>query len=207
MGLETITKALGKAYKTQKTAEGKVKEKRLEFFDAIDEELEESDLATQTVEIPEDESAIEFVDKYYPAWRLVEEYDNGVALIEQNPAYHPYTYLSEDHKLIFRRGLVQAAPSLDDEKLRAEDFELWFRITSCSEENILTQYEQESGGDITPALVSLFIAKHREEFTRTLLPLEQIDADDLARLSDYTVPGRLTLKLEPIRKPKADELE
>jgi hypothetical protein len=185
--LSQITKQLGSAHRAKSTAEKELKESRGKFFDAVDEEIVATEtLAQQTVGIPTDvESAEAYVRQFHPGWRIVgDEPEEGAetALIEEDPAFKKFVYVNHDDGYVYRRNVSQGGPSLDNERLKAENPKLWKRIT---EERV------------QPATK-----------VRVLKDLDtEISNDDLAAMQEYFVPGSMTVKLDAPRKAKPDELD
>lgn len=82
----------------------------------------------------------------------------------------PFEFVNESDGFLYSRQISQGAPSLDDEKLRKEDPELWEEIT------------------------------HVPEPERVLKPLEELDPDQIAKLGNYLVPGKKMNKLAAPKK-------
>lgn len=184
MDLNVVTQKLGVAYKKAKDGEKELKESRGEFFEACDEAVvEEQTLAQQTITVPdaEEEDVVNHIQIFYPGWRYVEENDDGGVIIEEDPAFQKYVHINPDTNMVFRRNVSQAGPSLDDERLKIEDPALWKRITETK---------------VQPATR-----------VRVLKDLEEVNNKDLAAMQEYFVPGRMTVKLDPPRKAKSDELD
>lgn len=190
--LATITQRLGKAHAESKKAEKELKESRAEFFDAVDEEIISTEtLARQTIELPpdipfpvdeDDRGVMDYVKRFYPGWRLV---DVGAKehtyIIEEDPAFKKFVYVNHEDGNVYRRNVAQGGPSLDDDRLKSENPELWERIT---EVRVIPQQE-----------------------TRVLKDLEDLPDQDFAAIQEYLVPGPMTVKLDAPRKAKPDELD
>ena len=134
--LDTITKELGTRYAVKKTAEAELAEKKGEFYRAIDEEILETEtLAQKTITLPEDLADEEAVDKYlkvfYPGWRYLddESEEELKIVIEEDPAFKKFVHVNHEDGMLYRRNVSQEGPSLDDERLQAENPTLWKRIT------------------------------------------------------------------------------
>lgn len=82
----------------------------------------------------------------------------------------PFEFVNESDGFLYSRQISQGAPSLDDEKLKREDPELWEEITYVPEPE------------------------------RILRPLEELDPDQIAKLGDYLVPGKKMNKLAAPKK-------
>jgi hypothetical protein len=182
--LDEITKQLGTAHRAKSAAENDLKVSRSKFFEAIDEEiLENETLAQQTIEIPdgEEDDVVQHIRIFYPGWQFVSEGADGEVVIEEDPSFKKFVYINHEDGYVYRRNVSQAGPSLDDDRLKAENPKLWKRITQ--EEEI-------------PAKV-----------VRVLKDLETLPDKDLAAMQEYFVPGSMTVKLDAPRKAKPDELD
>lgn len=187
--LAAITTKLGSAHATSKKAEKELKESRSEFFVAIDDEIVETEtLARQTIEFEspageEDaEDLLTHIKKFYPGWRLAETGSKEhTHIIEEDPAFKKFVYVNHDDGNVYRRNVSQAGPSLDDDRLKEENPELWKRITEVK---------------VVP-----------RQQVRVLKDLETLPNEDLAEIQEYFVPGPMTVKLDAPRKAKPDELD
>jgi hypothetical protein len=180
--LDEITKQLGTAHRAKSAAEKDLKVSRSKFFEAIDEEIIANEtLAQQTVDIPDDANIQAYVKQFYPGWEYVNDNDDGSVLIEEDPSFKKFIYINHGDGYVYRRNVSQAGPSLDDDRLKAENPKLWKRITQ----------EEE-----VPAKV-----------VRVLKDLETLPDKDLAAIQEYFVPGSMTVKLDAPRKAKPDELD
>lgn len=181
--LAAITTKLGSAHATSKKAEKELKESRSEFFEAIDEEILETEtLARQTIVVPDELDETSYIKQFFPGWRLVDPGSKkNTYIIEEDPAFKKFVYVNHDDGQVYRRNVSQAGPSLDDDRLKAEDPELWEKIT---EVQIVPQQE-----------------------VRVLKDLDTIPNAQLAAMQEYFVPGGMTVKLDAPRKAKPDELD
>ena|ERR1019366_1994259 len=179
--LDEITKQLGTAHRAKSAAEKDLKVSRSKFFEAIDEEIIANEtLAQQTIEVPDNIDIESYVTQFYPGWLLIDSDDDSV-LIEEDPSFKKFVYINHEDGYVYRRNVSQSGPSLDDDRLKAENPKLWKRITQ--EEEI-------------PAKV-----------VRVLKDLETLPDKDLAAMQEYFVPGSMTVKLDAPRKAKQDELD
>lgn len=187
--LTEITKRLGVAHATSKQAEKELKSSRGEFFEAIDEEIISTEtLAQQTIifEPPEGEGDAEdlltHIKKFYPGWRLKDSGSKEYTyIIEEDPSLKKFVYVNREDGNVYRRNVSQAGPSLDDDRLKAENPKLWERITDV---RVIPQQE-----------------------TRVLKDLDSLPSRDLSAVQEYLVPGGMTVKLDAPRKAKPDELD
>jgi hypothetical protein len=127
--LDTITKELGTRYAVKKTAEAQLAEKKGEFYKAIDAEILETEtLAQQTVGYTGDPA--DHIKVFYPGWRIVSsDPEDNTAVIEEDPAFKKFVHVNVEDGKLYRRNISQEGPSLDDERLQAEDPALWKRLT------------------------------------------------------------------------------
>lgn len=190
--LATITKRLGAVHAKSKEAEKELKVSRSEFFEAVDEEIISTEtLARQTITFPatlteqcEDdaEDLTTYVKRFYPGWRIAEiGSKENICIIEEDPSFKKFVYVNHEDGNVYRRNVSQGDPSLDDDRLKSEDPELWERITEVK---------------IIP----------RQEI-RVLKDLETLPNQDFSAIQEYLVPGPMTVKLDAPRKAKPDELD
>lgn len=95
---------------------------------------------------------------------------------EQAGPNEPFEYVNKQDGMIYSRQISKAAPSLDDDRLREEDPELWEQITYIPEPQ------------------------------RTLRPLEDLSPEQLAKVGEYLVAGKVTTKLSAPKKAKPEDL-
>lgn len=148
MNLDIITGRLGERYRKAKESERELKESRAEFFKACDEIVAEQTLAQMVVHISAGagDDLDTYVSIYYPGYKFIEELDTKNIWIEENPSYKPYAHVDSESGLVYKREITQAGPSLDDEKLRTKDPDLWKRITKPT--RILKDLETVSDEDL-----------------------------------------------------------
>lgn len=139
-GLAETTARLGTEYKTWKSAEKAKNEAKDDFFAQATAAASE-DLAQQVVEFIAPCEAVtqalveDVTAKKHPGWVLIEWRQapgiDGVieAIIEEDPAFKPFTFLNEEDGQVYSRQIATGAPLLDDEALQADDPDLWLAIT------------------------------------------------------------------------------
>ena len=223
--IEAITKNLKKHHTGKKKEEQALQDSRDEFFAAATERLELQPRATRTIMIPAkagkasgmgiiictDEEVETYVHRFYPEWKIVKIEDEPFqVLVEEDPAWMKYTYISKDRKTIFQRGITQSSPYLDDASLKEDDPGLWLRITTCLIEEELRAFAssaaQQIGGEVIGQM-QVYIEAHIDEWPRILKSFETLSEEDYAVMQDYIIPGKLSYRLESPRKPKREELE
>lgn len=135
--LASVTKRLGRRYDKWKDAERLKKESQQDFFELATVEVNKDEsLARKTVYVyGELKEAREHIAQYHPGW-IVETYqhsdqvgDEIAFVLVEDPQYKPYKYVNRDLGLVFEREIRQGSVTLDDERLRKEDPELWQRVT------------------------------------------------------------------------------
>ncbi len=206
MGLNEAATKLGKLYVKAKAADKSLKTQRQAFFDEVSESLgEEGELAQKTIHVPEGWTDEEYVVVYYPGWLLVET-NGDRSIIEEDPRYVKFSFANPDDGMFYQRNVILGAESLDDVSLRENDPELWDRITAPDPKfEYILQFEEWVEGKTLKRLVQEFLDTLPDE--RVLRPIESLSKGDQIALQTYIVPGKLTLKLEPVRKAKPEELE
>lgn len=208
--MDKITRELGKHYRASRDEDKLVAGLRQEFFDAATAELETRPRSTRVL-ICNEEDIEGYVRKHFPGWRLVDaEHENGKIIVEEDPAWMPYSYISKDGKTVYQRGIAQESPALDDEAIRNQDPELWYKITECPIEEVLWHSAQEIAKEIGGEVIGqmqLYIEANLNNWLRILKPLETLDDEDFEKVQQYIVPGKLSHRLTPPRKPKPEELE
>jgi hypothetical protein len=215
--IEEITKKVRKHHNGKKKESNDLELARIEFFAAATERLELQPRATRTIMVPvsaggriiaSNEEVESYVYRYYPEWKIISiENDPFRVLVEEDPAWMKYTYISEDHKTLFQRNVVQASEYLDDASLREDEPELWLRVTTSPEETLLFKFAASQGGEPISTYVRMYCTEHRDEFLRLLKPFDDLSEDDYTMIQKYIVPGALSYRLESPRKPKPEELE
>lgn len=227
--LERVTAELYDAYeqskhwKTRLDGQDKKKKNREtgikeEFFDIAAEEVAKATLARKTIMVEArtlEEAEVE-AKRRNPRWLVV----SGVAkfqdttppthwkiLLEENPFYKEFTYVNQTLGKVFTRQVVDGSASLDDEKLRQEDVELWKRVTEIDNIDFIRGALGESGITEHEDLDE-FIARMESNYeaARTLRPLESLAPDDLSALQKYIYPGAPTVKLAQPRDVKPEDL-
>jgi len=216
--IEKVTKAVKKHHFGQKEEAKELEDARIEFFAAATERLEVQSRATRTIMIPTEapgmgiiatnEEVETYVHRFHPEWKIVKIEDEPFqVLVEEDPAWMKYTYISKDRKTIFQRNVVQGSPYLDDASLKEDDPLLWLRITTSPEEQLLWRLAKEIGGEGIAYQVRKFCTDNRDEFVRLLRPFEDLREEDYQKVQEYILPGKLSYRLESPRKPKPEELE
>jgi hypothetical protein len=149
--LETITKELDEVYGTNKESGEKLKAHRIEFFDALDLKILERPLASQTIMVPwealgyhDDGETVEvsdseiraglisYIAKYHPLWQFEtssERPGGWEVFVLENPRYIAEPYVNPKTGRVFTRTVSQGSPSVDLDTMKAQDPELYNRVT------------------------------------------------------------------------------
>ena len=210
MDIGSVSHDLLNAYDLNKQAGAEYTETKQWFYEALDEKIEaEETLAQKTVRIPKGVDIEAYVAQYYPGWRIVDG-KAKTALIEEDPSCKKHVYLNHEDGIVFKRNVVQATDSLDDEKLREEDPDLWERITvPAPEVEIFQPFQEWAFRGKENDLVRKFVQQLETsgEHPRRLKAVDDMSNKDVNAMKKYLVPGKLTIKLDPPRKAKPDELD
>lgn len=203
MSLDQVTKELGEHHAALAKEKAALAESREKFFALATETLEEKNLARLVAKVPAETSVDEYVGKYHPGYRIVEQ-DGDQVILEEDPAYLPFVYVNPITGKKYERNVVQPQPLLDDETLAWEDPDLWFRVSDIPEpwDGILRELLAEVGGDYPAEIDDLL---KDTSIPRIVKAPEDIDLDDLTALTPYFVPAPISLKLEPPRKAKPED--
>lgn len=182
--LETVTERLGKQYDRWKKYEGKKDEEKLDFFELATAQESAKTLATQRVVLSRplsEEDARAYLAKYYPRWNIATlGYSDGNitrALLVEDPKLKTTSFVNPRDGRVYTRQVDNGPAMLDDERLLAEDPDLYAKVT------IKTPW-----GD------------------PVLWPLDQLPDATLAQVQKYIYTGKPRVKLAAPRKAKPEEL-
>jgi hypothetical protein len=163
MNLDDVTSELGEAYRRWKESEKDKNIARDKFFKEATSALEEEE-AEQVVErvnASNAEEAISIANYRYARFRLVDVVDIGDGtydlILEEDFDLRPFTYINPEDGQVYQRSVMEGAPSLDDERLRSEQPELWEQIThevTRRELRPLEELTEEQASALRPYLVS-----------------------------------------------------
>jgi len=181
--LDTVTEQLATAYKGWKSGEKAKNKLRDEFFEAVDSQITNGNLAEKysSVDAPDELSARDRFKKQNPTWVITEirkgEGDVWEAALTENPEFVAFTYVNKDLGVVFQKQVSSGSVYIDDERLAEENPDLYEDVTFVPEPE------------------------------RRLKDLESLPPNLLAKLADYIYEGRPTVKLAAPRKAKDEELE
>lgn len=224
MTLEEVVRELDAAYAEWKGGEKNKNKYKDEFFKLAEEALKDETLAEKVVEtVAADEAdARAVLDKRYPTWVVTEVREHPdkdgyyEAIIQENPYYLSFTYEYGDK--VFQRQIVSGSAMLDDERLQAEDPELYFRVTTMPHQAFLEDLMYNCGVDperfdgtgeyeeMGPLWTRPWVleAMNKAGLSRELRDLEDLSAEDLAILQKYMYEGKPTIKFPAPKKVKKD---
>lgn len=218
--IKTVTREFGKRYLKVKQEEAKKSELQKEFFEIATAEIAKRSLSTQVIEVPDVDNPSDWIQERYPGWQIVsvqgwestspEKGSHYNAIIKEDPALMAFTYLNPADRCVYARTTTQGPPSLDDERLRKEDPDLWERITVWPEpwySLVVDVYKHlwDEWQDGLEDLAANFLRDRGVQ--RVLRPIESLSNDELDSLQEYLVPGKVSVRLVPPRPAKRDELE
>jgi|SRR5208282_588926 len=207
MGLAKTTTKLGRAYKRKKRVEKEYNTERQAFFDEVSIILSDRKLATKVIEV--DGEAEDYVRQQYPGWVLQSVGEDGKAIIEEDPEWVKYTYVNKAEGYAYARNITQETPSIDDERMLAEDPELYYRVTYSPIIDALLAYAKWTQVLAPEKEIYRYVQDTTalgSAYPRSVRPWDEITEEDLEALTTYFVPGSLSVRLER-RKAKAEDQE
>jgi hypothetical protein len=146
--IEQVSSDLGIAYAADKLAEKDLKNEKAAFYKLLDEEVASEKLAHKKVDVPHSVDPDEWLEKWHPGWRFADDEKKiGKVVIEEHPSFKKRTYVNREDGVVYGRTVKEANPSLDDERLREQDPELWERISHTEEVRVLNDLETISKAD------------------------------------------------------------
>lgn len=223
--LARATEEFRTSYVVAKQAESDQTTARADYFAAFDKALESKRLPRKVIEVTGDGDAIqedytvqEFVDTWYPGWRIVKILNDDFPYqvqIERDPATMKWSWTNPETKITYQRSGSQAAAKTDLSRLQENDPELWEAI---SEWPPLPDW-------LGPFVASLFAGtgvgsaewggawdkfceERGEEFgiQRQLKPSDSWTDEQAAAVQKYLIPGKWTMKIVAPRAANEDEL-
>lgn len=209
--LADLTTKLGKAYKKWKDGEKEKDKLRKQFFDAVTEAAaEDLDEKVIDVELAESDTIEAYVERQHPGWNL-DEYrvnEDGAteAILVIDPAYKPFVYVNAADGMVYQRQVVSGGQVLDDERLRAEDPDLWIEITEIPNFSDIVDIALE----ILPEGTRRGIEKRVNQNwkgERVLRNLDDLNPEVQTRLQQYIHPGKPSVKLAAPKKATEEQLE
>lgn len=142
-----VTSRLGEAYRAWKSSEKEKDEYRKRFFELADEALEGTTVLERVeVEAESAEEALAQVEKRFPQWRVqdIRSLNNGwfQVIIEEDPSLRPYQFVNPDDGQVYSRQVSSGTMHLDEERLQADDPELFEAVTYIPQERQLRSLEE-----------------------------------------------------------------
>lgn len=212
MNIETVTKRFGAAYERNKKAKTWLEQQQKRLFQAFDEQIElHPPQRRRSTVIPEGKDAKEYITKFHPGWRIVSQQED-IVILDENPSLLSHTFTNHETGMVYGRARVEASPSLDDDRLRQEDPQLWERITIWPEPWYSLVHDAVKNFTAVPwspdsldEVVGEHLTAHGVE--RVLRDLNTLSTNDLALIEQYIIPGPVSVRLIPPRKTKPEELE
>lgn len=206
---EEIVADLAPAYKEWKGGEKTKNKLKTEFFDSITEYLKKSGVQAEDliyVIASSPDEAIEIAEKQNPGWVVDDWRDHPTEprayeiIIRENPEFQPFTI--EYDGQIWGRQVAEGSTMLDDERLKADNPDLWIEVSSYPYQDLLEDIAYEAGmhhHEVEDYVARQCIAHGIE---RSLKPMNEISEGLLAELKNYTYIGTPTVKLPSPKKVK-----
>lgn len=218
--LDKITADLFESYNMWKDGEKSKNTDKDRFFEAVNNEIRKEKPAEKLVETGRgfcgatEEKAREQIMKQHPTWTIdaIRPCENGwEAILVENPKYTPYTYINRDldPPMAFQKQVSAGSVYVDDETLQENDPELWVKVTVVPNEDWIknVMYHCNVDGHDLESELEEFMRILPGAPQRQLKPLDSLDPEDLAQLSQYIYQGSPTVKLAAPRKAKDEELD
>jgi hypothetical protein len=210
-----ITLDLGINHEVNKTAKKDLDTSRGEFFEAATKALEEGILAQRSVGIPRtlggQRDLVEtWAAKWYPGWRVVSVDDDEKVQLEEDPSLKKFVYVNKEDGRVYQRNAIQGNPSLDDDALKADDPELWERISRpvpYPDTERLQEFCDFADVPYDTMMSWVETKQSGDDWARVLIDPEEMSDADMAAMQPYLVPAPVTLRLEAPRDAKPEELE
>lgn len=201
---EQIIADLAPKYKSWKGSE-KAKEKlKKEFFAAITEYLKDNEeqaekVVTVTATTPEE--AIKVAEKENPAWLgdAVRALPNGggyEVIIVEDPAFQPFTI--EYNGETWGRQIVAGSTMIDDDQIKEDDPAFYQSISTYAGEGLIREIisfaiDQDPDSFEVYEILEQF-CEQKKGGQRVLRPLEDLDAEQLAKVQQYMYEGKPSVR-------------
>lgn len=217
--VKEIVADLAPAYKEWKGGEKTKNKLRDEFFEAITSKLQEDGEAAEDLIIVEATSGVEAIEEAQrrrPGW-LVEDWrpspdldGSYEVIVVENPEFMPFTI--EFDGQVWGRQITEGDSMLDNEKIEADDPDLWKRVTAYPNQSLLEDIAYGAGMDPNDHAFEMNGYKgfdgyiewqcERHGVKRSLKPFDDIADEDLAALQGYMYSGPPKVKLPAPKKVK-----
>lgn len=141
--IDDIVAKLSKSYHAEKEAKKEKEQRRADFFQTITDQFSEDDLAEDlaVVEADSEEEAYAQAEANYPTYNVIAAREHPdlegrwEVIIQENPEYKSFSITVEGE--IWQRQTSVGAPMVDDEKLAAEDPELYELVTEVPTKRVM----------------------------------------------------------------------
>lgn len=212
---EEVVAELAPAYDEWKGGEKSKEKLRKEFFSAVETYIAEHGEPEEDLIIvvaADDQSAIEAAEKERPGWKVEAirpftaegdevPIDNGwECIVVENPKYMPYSV--EFDGRVWKKQVAEGAQMLDNERLEADDPELWKRVAAYPMQSLLEDIAYEANVHYTEVEAYIESQCERHGVKRQLKDASEISDKDLGSLQAYTYTGLPTIKLASPTKVK-----
>lgn len=206
--INKVTKRFGRAYERNVKAKNWLAKQQKALFAAFDADLVGRQTRQRSIQIPEGEDVNQYIKRYHPGWEYVTRSDDWVVLRE-NPSLMSHSYTNIVDGQVYGRAQVTGTPSLDDDRLRQEDPDLWERITEMPEpwwslvHDVFARAHTYWSEELIDTMTIDHLQMHGVQ--RTIKDLNTLSNRDLALVEEYIMPGPVSVRLNPPRKVKPEE--
>jgi hypothetical protein len=211
-----VTAEFGEIYRAVKGTKGTdgweklLKDAQKAFFEAATEKLKSETLARKTVTLPEGAKADEYVRKYHPGFRLVDQKKNRV-ILEEDPATKDFVYINPIDQMVYRRSRTQPGPSLDIDLIIKKEPKLFMEISEWPSEAVdlvTAAMEFASPGDrVTQDSVDTCLMVNLGPEKRQVKDPATWTKEQATAVKPYLMPGAVGVRLTPPRPAKPSELQ
>lgn len=203
-----ITKDFGEVYRFSKEWESLKSQAQKAFFDEATRLQAQGKLPQKVIDAPDVEDLIEWAKLYHPGWVIIDvDVEGDKLILEQDPKLMEFVFVNPEDGYTYKRSQTNAAPQLDDERLKEEDPELYWNITEWRPD--IYSWLKALADDHLPDfdLEDWLSAASIGESIRTFKDQSTWTDDQASKLQKYLVPGKVGVKLEPPRLTKKDDGE
>lgn len=215
--LDRLTKRFDTAYQRRNKYENQLKERQVEMFQAFTKDITGTALARKSVQHPEGLDGIEvlhWIKTNHPGWRFLSSPSAGSTYIvlEEDPTVKKFTWINHATGRVYGRTYAEGSPTLDDDRLKRDDPDLWERVSSWSEPwwslvrgAIKSQTSMPWSDAALDAATDGYLRE--QDVQRVVKDPATLSDTELSALQPYLSPGKLTVRLVPPRDAKPEELE
>lgn len=214
MTITQISKAasrFGKAYLSAERASARKDKARAGLIKQFTKDLEglvrRQKLITAEVSDASDE---EYVSKHHPGYRFVSRHGDQI-VIEEDPELMDYAYINPADGQVYQRKITRGTPTLDQERLRLEDPELWESISEWPNPwySLILDFAEQWNNEAPYEGLVHHLDRYLEErgMIKTLTNPDTWTEEQLEAVKKYLVPAKPVVRILKPRAATDEELE